>query len=197
MKLILASNNAHKLIEIRAILGSEFDQILSMREAGIDHETVEDGSTFLENAEKKAREIMEISGCCALADDSGLCVDALGGAPGIYSARYSGVHGDDKANNRKLLRDLEGVEDRSAHFACAMVLVRPDGSVVRSEGRMDGVIAFAEAGENGFGYDPLFYLPERGCTNAQLTPEQKNAISHRAKALHGLVAQLRAENEKS
>jgi len=197
MKLILASNNAHKLIEIRAILGSEFDQILSMREAGIDHETVEDGSTFLENAEKKAREIMEISGCCALADDSGLCVDALGGSPGIYSARYSGVHGDDKANNRKLLRDLEGVEDRSAHFACAMVLVRPDGSVVRSEGRMDGVIAFEEKGENGFGYDPLFYLPERGCTNAQLTPEQKNAISHRAKALHGLVAKLRAENEKS
>ena len=190
MKLILASNNAQKLVEIRAILGDCFDEILSLREAGIDHETVEDGSTFLENAEKKAREIMEISGCCALADDSGLCVDALGGAPGIYSARYSGVHGDDKANNRKLLHDLEGVEDRSAHFACAMVLVRPDGSVVRSEGRMDGVIAFEEKGENGFGYDPLFYLPERGCTNAQLTPEQKNAISHRAKALHGLVAQL-------
>jgi XTP/dITP diphosphohydrolase len=191
MKLILASNNPHKLVEIRAILGSEFDEILSLREAGIDHETVEDGSTFLENAEKKAREIMELSGCCALADDSGLCVDALGGAPGIYSARYAGVHGDDKANNRKLLRDLEGVEDRRAHFACAMVLVRPDGSAVRAEGRMDGVIAHAKAGGNGFGYDPLFYLPERGCTNAQLTPEEKNAISHRARALHALVAQLR------
>ena len=193
MKLILASNNAHKLIEIRAILGSEFDEILSMREAGIVHETVEDGSSFLENAEKKAREIMEISGCCALADDSGLCVDALGGAPGIYSARYAGEHGDDKANNRKLLRELEGVEDRRAHFACAMVLVRPDGSVVRAEGRMDGVIAFEEAGENGFGYDPLFYLPERGCTNAQLTPEEKNAISHRANALHALLQKLREE----
>ena len=191
MKLILASNNAHKLVEIRAILGSEFDEILSMREAGILHETVEDGSTFLENAEKKAREIMEISGCCALADDSGLCVEALGGAPGIYSARYAGEHGDDKANNRKLLRELEGVEDRRAHFACAMVLVRPDGSVVRAEGRMDGVIAFEESGENGFGYDPLFYLPERGCTNAQLLPEEKNAISHRARALHALVAKLR------
>lgn len=191
MKLILASNNEHKLVEIRAILGGEFDEILSLREAGIAHETVEDGSTFLENAEKKAREIMEISGCCALADDSGLCVDALGGAPGIYSARYAGEHGDDKANNRKLLRDLEGVEDRRAHFACAMVLVRPDGSVVRAEGRMDGVIAFAEAGSNGFGYDPLFYLPQRGCTNAQLSPEEKNAISHRAKALHALVEQLR------
>ena len=193
MKLILASNNAHKLVEIRAILGSEFDEILSMKEAGIVHETVEDGSTFLENAEKKAREIMEISGCCALADDSGLCVEALGGAPGIYSARYAGEHGDDKANNRKLLRELEGVEDRRAHFACAMVLVRPDGSVVRAEGRMDGVIAFEESGENGFGYDPLFYLPERGCTNAQLSPEEKNAISHRAKALHALVKKLREE----
>ncbi len=193
MKLILASNNAHKLVEIRAILGSEFDEILSMKEAGIVHETVEDGSTFLENAEKKAREIMEISGCCALADDSGLCVEALGGAPGIYSARYAGEHGDDKANNRKLLRELEGVEDRRAHFACAMVLVRPDGSVVRAEGRMDGVIAFEESGENGFGYDPLFYLPERGCTNAQLSPEEKNAISHRANALHALVKKLREE----
>ena len=193
MKLILASNNAHKLVEIRAILGSEFDEILSMKEAGIVHETVEDGSTFLENAEKKAREIMEISGCCALADDSGLCVDALGGAPGIYSARYAGEHGDDKANNRKLLRELEGVEDRRAHFACAMVLVRPDGSVVRAEGRMDGVIAYEEAGENGFGYDPLFYLPERGCTNGQLSPDEKNAISHRANALHALVKKLREE----
>ena len=195
MKLIIASNNAHKLVEIRAILGSEFDEILSMKEAGIVHETVEDGSTFLENAEKKAREIMEISGCCALADDSGLCVEALGGAPGIYSARYAGEHGDDKANNRKLLRELEGVEDRRAHFACAMVLVRPDGSVVRAEGRMDGVIAFEESGENGFGYDPLFYLPERGCTNAQLTPEEKNAISHRANALHALVKKLREEQK--
>ena len=191
MKLIIASNNEHKLREIRAILGGEFEEILSMREAGICHETVEDGSTFLENAEKKAREIMEISGCCALADDSGLCVEALNGAPGIYSARYAGVHGDDKANNRKLLRELENVEDRRAHFACAMALVRPDGSVVRAEGRMDGVIAHAEAGSNGFGYDPLFYLPERGCTNAQLSPEEKNAISHRANALHALLAKLR------
>ena len=191
MKLIIASNNAHKLVEIRAILGDEFEEILSMAEAGIDHETVEDGSTFLENAEKKAREIMEISGCCALADDSGLCVEALGGAPGIYSARFSGVHGDDAANRRKLLEVLDGVEDRRAHFACAMVLVRPDGSVVRAEGRMDGVIAVEEAGQYGFGYDSLFYLPERGCTNAQLLPEEKNAISHRARALHALVAKLR------
>ena len=193
MKLIIASNNEHKLTEIRAILGNEFEEILSMREAGIVHETVEDGASFLENAEKKAREIMELSGCCSLADDSGLCVEALGGGPGIYSARFSGVHGDDAANRRKLLEELEGVEDRRAHFACAMVLVRPDGSVVRAEGRMDGVIAHEEAGCYGFGYDSLFYLPERGCTNAQLLPAEKNAISHRAAALHALLAKLRAE----
>ena len=159
MKLIIASNNAHKLIEIKEILGSEFDEILSMREAGIEHETVEDGATFMENAEKKAREMAEISGCCALADDSGLCVDALGGGPGIYSARFSGVHGDDAANNRLLLEKLEGVEDRGAHYTCAMVLARPDGSVVEAEGYLYGEIAHEETGSNGFGYDPLFYLP--------------------------------------
>ena len=107
MKLIIASNNTHKLIEIKAILGNHFGEILSMREAGIEHETVEDGETFLQNAEKKAREIAEISGCCALADDSGLCVDALGGAPGIYSARFAGIHGDDEANNDDGERSLE------------------------------------------------------------------------------------------
>ena len=134
MKLIIASNNAHKLVEIKAILGSMFEEILSLREAGIDHETIEDGDTFLANAAKKAREIAQISGCCALADDSGLCVDALGGAPGIYSARYSGVHGDDKANNRKLLEELKDVPDeqRGAHFTCAIVLARPDGSQVEA-----------------------------------------------------------------
>jgi XTP/dITP diphosphohydrolase len=195
MKLIIASNNAHKLVEIKAILGGMFEEILSLREAGIEHETVEDGQTFLENAAKKAREIAAISGCCALADDSGLCVDALGGAPGIYSARYSGVHGDDKANNRKLLEDLKDVPDaeRGAHFTCAIVLARPDGSEVSAEGYFYGVIAHEEAGVNGFGYDPLFILPERGCTTAELSPEEKNAISHRANALHELVRKLEAD----
>ena len=130
MKLIIASNNAHKLVEIKAILGSLFDEILSIREAGIDHETVEDGATFMENAEKKAREIAQIAGCCALADDSGICVDALDGAPGIYSARFCGRHGDDAANNRLLLEKLKDKDDRRAHYTCAIALVRPDGSVV-------------------------------------------------------------------
>ena len=191
MKLIIASNNAHKLEEIRAILGGAFEEILSLREAGIVHETVEDGASFAENAEKKAREIAAISGCCALADDSGLCVDALGGAPGIYSARYAGEHGNDAANRRKLLQALENTADRAAHFSCAVALVRPDGSMSAAEGFVYGEIARAEAGENGFGYDSLFYLPEYGCTMAQLPPEKKNAISHRRNALTALLEKLK------
>ena len=190
MKLILASNNQKKLKEIKEILGGRFDEILTLREAGIEHETVEDGETFLENARKKAREIAEISGCCALADDSGLCVDALDGAPGLYSARFSGVHGDDKANNALLLEKLRGVEDRAAHFTCVVVLAWPDGRELWAEGRLDGVIAHEPAGENGFGYDPIFYLPERGCTNAQLPPGEKNRIGHRGKALRALLEKL-------
>ena len=190
MKLIIASNNAHKLEEIRSILGGAFEQILSLREAGIEHETVEDGATFAENAAKKAREIAEISGCCALADDSGLCVDALSGAPGIYSARFAGEHGNDAANRCKLLEEMEGVSNRAAHFTCAMALARPDGEILTAEGYVFGEIALEEAGENGFGYDPLFYLPELGCTMAQLPPEKKNAISHRHNALQAMLEKL-------
>lgn len=193
MKLIIASNNNHKLIEIKAILGGLFEEILSMREAGIEHETIEDGSTFMENAVKKAKEIAELSGCCALADDSGICVDALDGAPGIYSARFCGHHGDDEANNRLLLEKLAGREDRGAHYTCAIALVYPDGRQVCAEGNMYGQIGHEEKGENGFGYDPLFFLPEYGCTAAQLSPEQKNQISHRASALHALLEKLRME----
>ncbi len=190
MKLIIASNNAHKLVEIKAILGDYFGEILSLREAGIEHETVEDGETFLANAEKKAREIAELSGCCALADDSGLCVDALGGAPGIYSARFAGEHGNDAANRRLLLERLQGVTDRGAHFTCAIALVRPDGSEVTAEGKFYGEIGTEERGSNGFGYDSLFYVPELGMTNAEMTSEQKNAVSHRALALKELVEKL-------
>ena len=190
MKLIIASNNAHKLEEIKAILGDTFDEILSLREAGIEHETIEDGETFAANAEKKAREIMLLSGCCALADDSGLCVDALGGAPGIYSARYAGEHGNDAANRQKLLRELKGEENRAAHFTCAMALVRPNGSEVTAEGYVYGQIAYEEAGQFGFGYDSLFYLPEYSLTMAQLPPEVKNEISHRHNALQALLEKL-------
>ena len=191
MKLILASNNAHKLAEMKAILAPYFDEIVSMREAGIEHETVEDGRTFMENAVKKATELAQISGCCAIADDSGLCVDALAGGPGIFSARFAGVHGDDKANNALLLKELEGEHDRGAHYTCAIALAWPDGRLLTAEDYLYGEIAYDERGTNGFGYDPLFLLKEVGLRTAELPPEEKNRISHRGKALRKLVEQLR------
>ena len=187
MKLIIASGNAGKLREIRAILGGKFDEIVSMKEAGIDHETVEDGSTFMENAQKKAREIAELSGCAALADDSGICVDALDGAPGIYSARFCGRHGDDEANNRLLIEKLQGEENRNAHYTCAVSLVFPDGKELHAEGYLHGEIVDEPKGDGGFGYDPYFYLPCYGCTAAELPAEEKNKISHRAEALKKLL----------
>lgn len=190
MKLIIASGNQGKLREIRAILGEKFDEILSMKEAGIDHETVEDGATFLENAQKKAREMAAISGCAALADDSGICVDALGGAPGIFSARFCGRHGDDEANNRLLIEKLQGKTNRKAHYACAISLCFPDGREIHSEGYLFGEIIDTPKGTGGFGYDPYFYLPEFGLTAAELSAEEKNKISHRAKALQALFQQL-------
>ena len=167
MKLIIASNNSHKIGEIKKILSDKFDEILSLREAGIDHETVEDGTTFMENALKKAREISEISGECALADDSGICVDALGGAPGIFSARFAGEHGNDEKNNELLLEKLRGATDRSAHYTAAIALVYPDGKEVTSEGYMYGKIIHAPRGTGGFGYDPLIVLDGEERTVAQ------------------------------
>ncbi len=190
MKLIIASNNAHKIREIKQILGDRFEEILSLKEAQIDHETVEDGVTFLENARKKATEIAEISGCCALADDSGICAHALNNEPGVYSARYSGQHGDDEANNQLLIKNLRDKTDKSAHYSCAIVLAYPDGSTVSAEGEMHGEVIFTPQGENGFGYDPIFFLPQYGKTAAQISPEEKNRISHRAKALNALVEKL-------
>ena len=193
MKLIIASNNKHKIREIKAILGSRFEDILSIREAGIDHETVEDGSTFMENARKKAREIAEISGCCALADDSGICADALGGAPGIYSARFAGEqggHGDDEANNDLLLEKLKDKADRSAHYTCAMAIAYPDGREVTAEGYMYGEILTERHGTGGFGYDPIFKPEGYDCSVGEITDEEKNKISHRSRALALLLERL-------
>lgn len=190
MKLIIASNNAHKIREIKQILGDRFEEILSLREADIDHDTVEDGVTFLQNARKKAVEIAEISGCCAIADDSGICAHALNGEPGVYSARYSGGHGNDEANNQLLIKNLRDKADKSAHYACAIVLAYPDGTTVSAEGEMHGEVIDTPRGENGFGYDPIFFLPEYGKTSAEISPEEKNRISHRAKALNALVEKL-------
>ena len=188
MKLIIASNNKHKIYEIKKMLGTKFSEILSLSEAKISHETVEDGKTFLENAFKKAREIAEISGAASLADDSGICVDALDGAPGIYSARFSG--GDDEDNNKLLLEKLSGKSNRGAHYTCAMALVYPDGKEISAEGYMYGEITDTPRGERGFGYDPLFIPTGESRTVAEMTDEEKNAISHRANALKAILAKL-------
>ncbi len=193
MRLIIASNNAHKIREIKKILSEKFDEILSLREAGISHETVEDGKTFMENALKKAREIVEISGCAALADDSGICVDALDGAPGIYSARYASsvcCNASDEANNALLLANLKGKEDTSAHYTSAIALVYPDGREVCAEGYMYGKIIDTPRGERGFGYDPIFIMDGESRTVAEMTDDEKNAVSHRAKALEALLAKI-------
>ena len=188
MKLIIASNNSHKIGEIKKILSNKFDEILSLREAGIDHETVEDGVTFMENAMKKAREISELFGCVALADDSGICCDALDGAPGVFSARFSGGNAHD--NNRLLIEMLRDKEDKSAHYTCAMVLCYPDGSTVTAEGYMYGKITDVPRGEHGFGYDPHFIPDGETRTVAEMSDEEKNAISHRARALELLLGKL-------
>ncbi len=193
MKLIIASNNAHKIYEIKKILSGKFDEILSLREADISHETVEDGNTFIENALKKAREISEISGCAALADDSGICVDALDGAPGIYSARYASTTSDnasDEANNALLLANLRDKDDWSAHYTSAIALVYPDGREVCAEGYMYGKIIDTPRGERGFGYDPIFVMEGETRTVAEMTDEEKNSVSHRANALKELMAKL-------
>ena len=190
MKLIIASNNKHKIYEIKKILGEKFSEILSLREAGIDHETVEDGTTFAENAYKKAREIAEISGCAALADDSGICAHALNGAPGIYSARFSGGHGNDEENNKLLVKMLSDKEDKGAHYTAAIALVYPDGKLVSAEGYMYGTIIDTPRGDKGFGYDPIFVPTGEERTVAEMSDEEKNAISHRANALKNLLEKL-------
>ncbi len=193
MKLIIASNNAHKIYEIKKILSGKFDEILSLRDAGIDHETVEDGETFMENAMKKAREIAEISGECALADDSGITAHALGGEPGIFSARYAGIHGmhaSDEENNKLLLKNLSDKEDKTAHYTSAIALVYPSGKEVTAEGYMYGKIIDTPRGERGFGYDPIFVMDGEKRTVAEMTDEEKNSVSHRANALKALLAKL-------
>ena len=195
MKLIIASNNKHKIYEIKKILGERFDPILSLSEAEIDHETVEDGSTFMENAVKKAKEIAEISGCPSLADDSGICAHALDGAPGVFSARFAGVHGDDEANNRLLIQRLSDKEDKGAHYTCAMALVYPDGKLLCAEGHLYGTITEHRRGSGGFGYDPYFIPEGEVRTVAEMTDAEKNAISHRARALESLLSKLSQEEK--
>jgi len=175
--------------EIRMILKDFPVEVVSMKEAGIDADIVEDGKTFEENALIKARTIMKMTGDIVLADDSGLEIDYLDKAPGIYSARFLGENTSYDIKNNYILDKLKDVPDeaRTARFVCAMAAVFPDGEEITRLGTVEGIIGYEIAGENGFGYDPIFYLPEYGCTSAQLVPEKKNEISHRGKALRALT----------
>ena len=191
-KIIFATGNEGKMREIREILKELQVPVLSMKEAGVSLNIEENGSTFAENAEIKARAVWNCTGGIVLADDSGLVVDALGGEPGVYSARYMGEDTSYEIKNREIIRRLEAVsgQDRSARFVCIIAAGLPDGTVRKTEGTMDGVIAMEPAGEEGFGYDPILYIPEYGKTGAQLTMEEKNAISHRGKALRAMKGEL-------
>lgn len=190
-KIIVASNNQKKIKEIKEILNDFNLEVKSLKEENIDIDVVEDGLTFEENSRKKAIEIREYlldkgeSDFIVIADDSGLEVDYLNGEPGVYSARYSGVHGDDDKNNKKLLENLKGVErnDRTARFVCAITLVTSLGQETSVRGEVNGIITEEEFGEGGFGYDPLFFVEEFNKTFSEISSEEKNKISHRGRAL--------------
>ena len=182
MKVLLASNNGHKIKEIKEILGDFFD-VVSLREAGVESDPEETGATFEENARIKAVAGMKASGMPCIADDSGLEVFALDGLPGVMSARYAGGHGDDSANNEKLLRELENASDRSARYVCVICMAFPNGHEIVARGECRGTILKEARGEGGFGYDPLFFFPQFGKTFAEITSEEKNEVSHRKAAL--------------
>lgn len=196
-RIVLATRNPHKVGELRAILGDLIDE-LDLEIVGMDEfpdvaDVVETGVTFAENATLKAVAAAEATGLPALADDSGLAVAVLGGSPGVYSARWAGTHGQDRANLELLLAQLTDVPDehRSAAFVCAAALAMPDGRVVVREGRMPGTLAREPRGDNGFGYDPILVVDGDLRTAAQLNPEDKNVISHRGKAFRALAADIR------
>ena len=192
-KLIVASNNEHKIKEIKEMLSQFPFEVLSLKEANINIDVEETGSTFMENAEIKASEIFKIAnGNMVLADDSGLSVESLNGAPGVFSARFAGEHGDTKANNEKLLYLLEGAseEERKAKFICAMVLIVNEDKIVKVQGEVEGIITAEFRGEEGFGYDPLFFVKEYNKTFAQMSTKEKNTISHRGRALDKLKNEL-------
>ena len=190
MKLVLASKNAKKLKEMNEILSGMGVEVCLQADAGVDVDVEETGSTFEENSLLKARAVMEASGLAAIADDSGLCVDALNGAPGVFSARYGGEGLDDAGRYRLLLSNMPRGQARTARFVSAIACCFPNGDVLTARGECPGTIAFAPMGEGGFGYDPVFFLPKLKKTFAQLSPEEKNAISHRGLALQAFQAEL-------
>ena len=192
-KVIFATGHEGKMKEIREILGDLDIELLSLKDAGIHADIVEDGKTFEENAQIKAKAICELTGEIVLADDSGLEIDYLNKEPGVYSARYMGENTDYHIKNANLIQRLDGVPDeqRTARFVCAIAAAFPDGRVETVRGTMEGRIGYEEKGANGFGYDPIFFLPEYGCTSAELSMEEKNKISHRGKALQAIKEELR------
>ena len=190
MKFVLATHNPGKLKEMGAILTQFGVEVVSPRDLGITVDVEETGTTFAENAMLKAKAICAAAKLPAIADDSGLCVDALNGGPGVYSARYGGEGLDDKGRYMLLLNSMRGQPTRAAHFACAIACAFPNGDELTAEGRCDGTIAFAPMGEGGFGYDPVFFVPELKKTFGQLTAEEKSAISHRGRALAAFVEKL-------
>lgn len=200
-KIIFATTNAGKLKEIKLILQDLNYEIISMKEAGLDIDIVEDGETFEENAIIKAKTIMELTGEIVLADDSGLEVDAMNKEPGVYSARYLGTDTPYAIKNQYIIDKLKDKknEERSARFVCAIALAYPSGEIVTRRATMEGFISKMEAGTNGFGYDPIFFVPEYNCTSSELTLEQKNKISHRGLALEAIkeVIWSREDNENS
>nr|WP_300664692.1 XTP/dITP diphosphatase [uncultured Acetatifactor sp.] len=192
-RVIFATGNEGKMREIRAILADTYSEILSMKEAGIETDAVEDGKTYEENALIKARAVAAAAGELVLADDSGLEIDYLGKEPGVYSARYLGEDTPYSIKNAELIRRLEGVpeEERTARFVCAIAAVLPDGREITVRAAIEGRIGYEEKGSNGFGYDPIFYVPEFGKTTAELTEEEKNQVSHRGKALRLMKEELK------
>lgn len=187
-RIVFATGNVGKMREIRMIMEDMGMEILSMKEIGINPDIVEDGTTFTENAIIKAKAVAALTDAIVLADDSGLEIDALNKEPGIYSARYMGEDTSYRIKNANLIERLEGVPDekRTARFVCAIAAVLPNGELLTTLGTVEGRIGYEEKGANGFGYDPIFFLPEFGCTSAELTDEQKNEISHRGKALRAM-----------
>jgi len=192
-EIIFATGNAGKAREVAMMFADMDVCVKTLKEAGIQADIIEDGRTFMENARKKAETIAKYTDKIVLADDSGLVIDYLNGEPGIYSARYMGEDTSYDIKNANLLKRMENApeKERSARFICAMAAVMPDGEVIETEGIMEGMIGYEIAGENGFGYDPIFYLPEFKASSAQISPEQKNAVSHRGKALRMMQEELK------
>lgn len=190
MKFVLASQNKGKLAEMAEILKDLGVEIVLQSELGISVDVEETGTTFVENARLKAQAVMQASGLAAIADDSGLCVDALGGGPGVYSARYGGGDLTDPEKVQLLLANMRGAGTRAAHFETAIVCAFPNGDELAAEGRVNGSIAYAPAGEGGFGYDPVFFYAPAGKTFAQISREEKAKVSHRGNALRDFAVKL-------